>query len=280
MADPKSSFQWLLPLPIAWRLLPIIAIMATYCLALNFLPFSEHWAPPDWGREGSAATGIILGVLLVFRNNTAYERWWEGRKLWGQLVNDSRNLMLKTTIMIHSDLAGQREMARLLTAFCTSLKDHLRGRSHLRDLPGFDLETENPNHVPQFLAGRVFQLLEGWLQAGKLDSAKVWLLDQHARGLMDVCGACERIRHTPLPLSYRALFRHGIVIYMLVTPIYVVPNLQLWSIPVICFLTYFLVGIELLAEEVEEPFGRSSDNLPLERYCDTIAASIREIVPR
>ena len=95
---------------------------------------------------------------------------------------------------------------------------------------------------------------------------------------MDICGACERIRNTPLSSSYRALVRHGIAIYLAIAPFYLIEDTGLAGLPMFVLAAYFLVGIELVAEEIEEPFGPGGDNLPLERYCLTIANSVREIL--
>ena len=96
---------------------------------------------------------------------------------------------------------------------------------------------------------------------------------------MDVCGACERIKNTPLSSSYRALLRHGIALYVLVSPIYLIEDTGLRSFPLFLLAAYFLIGIEMVAEDIEEPFGTSGDNLDLDACCATIAASAREILP-
>ena len=95
---------------------------------------------------------------------------------------------------------------------------------------------------------------------------------------MEICGACEKIRNTPLPSSYRALLRHGIAIYLAVSPFYLIEDIDIAGLPMFLLAAYFLLGMELVAEEIEEPFGEGGDNLPLERYCMTIETSVREIL--
>ena len=107
---------------------------------------------------------------------------------------------------------------------------------------------------------------------------QVLWLDPHVRGLMDVCGACERILHSPIPQSYRALLRHGLVLYLVSAPWFVADQLGYWSVPAIGILTYFLLGIELTAEVVENPFGTEGDDLELASYCETIRRSLDQIV--
>ena len=101
-------------------------------------------------------------------------------------------------------------------------------------------------------------MLDGW--------SLLWL-DGHVKSLMDICGACERIRYTPLSSSYRALLRHGIALYVLISPFYLIEDIGPSSFPLFLLAAYFLLGIEMVAEEIEEPFRVSGDNLPLEHYC-------------
>ncbi len=98
----------------------------------------------------------------------------------------------------------------------------------------------------------------------------VWMLDQHARTLMDVCGVCERIRNTPLASSYRALLRGGLVLYIVLAPWSVSLEIGWWSIPVLAIGIGLLLGMELTAEAIEEPFGINGDDLPLEAFCKSI----------
>ncbi|HET6573703.1 MAG TPA: bestrophin family ion channel, partial [Fimbriiglobus sp.] len=233
---------------------------------------------PQWGGASAVLNALILGVLLNFRNREAYDRWWEARKLWGQLVNDSRNLCLKTVSLPGLSPDDCARLGRLVVGFAAAMKDHLRGSAALQRVPGFEKETAEPDHVPLYLAGRLIELLRGWRAEGKLTDYDLLLLDPHARAPMDICGACERIKTTPMPLSYRSLLRHGLVLYLLSTPWLVGDQLVWWAVPVVALLGYFLLGIELTAEDVEEPFGRDGDDLALAAYCDTIRRSVDEVL--
>lgn len=264
------------PLPV-WRRLDLAVVaLAVYTAAV--VPVLV-WTPldlPEWGGASAALNALILGVLLSFRNREAYDRWWEARKLWGQLVNDSRNLCLKAAALPGLSPEDRGRLGRLVVGFATALKDHLRGAAALHWVPGFEKETAGPAHVPLYLAGRLAELLRGWRAEGKVTDYDLLLLDPHARAAMDVCGACERIKSTPVPLSYRSLLRHGLVLYLLSTPWLVGDQLVWWAVPVVALLGYFLLGIELTAEDVEEPFGRDGDDLALAAYCDTIRRSVDE----
>ena len=222
--------------------------------------------------------GAALGLLLILRTNAGYDRWWEARKLWGQLINDSRNICLKVKSFVKVDADEHRRFGRLVVGFAVALKNHLRGGKPLQAVPGFGKETAAPEHVPLQLAEWVFAQLRAWRTGGKLTDLDALMIDQHAKALMDVSGACERIRSSPVPLSYRALLRHGTIFYLLSAPWFMSGEYGYMAVGVVAMLAYFLLGIELTAEDVEEPFGKDGDDLELTRFCETIRKSIEQIL--
>jgi putative membrane protein len=234
---------------------------------------------PDWklGVESATALGVVLGMLLVFRNNAANDRWWEARKLWGQLINDSRTLILKVRAHAAVDAAEHRQLGRLIVAFAQALQLHLRGIASLQAVPGFERTPDTPPHVPGYVAELIHQTLDRWNRQDKLDNT-IWILDVHARALMDVCGACERIRNTPLASSYRSLMRLGILFYVLVSPWPVAMEIGFWGVPELEIAFFFFLAIELTAEDVEEPFGTEKDDLPLENYCESIETFVASVL--
>jgi len=270
--------RWLLPMPIGQQTRPVVAAVIVYCLALFVIEQYYLFKPQYNAAVGTFATSVILVLLLSIHLNAAHNRWWEGRALWGSLVNASRNLCLKLRAFDGIPNGDRADLARAVAGFPHALRMHLRGDVRLQDVPGFESSADNPKHVPLYIAGLIQSALGRWHAAGKIDSVLVRVLDEHARVQMDVCGACERIRFTPLPLSLRALLRHGIVIYLIVTPLYVMGELNLWGVPVMGVVAYFLAGMEALAEDVEEPFGFGPDNLDLDAYCRTIDNSVNEVL--
>lgn len=267
------------PLPV-WRRLDVsVLVVALYSLVVELIV--EHLLPtrpPKWIGEMAVVNAVLLGVLLGFRNREAYERWWEARKLWGQLINDSRNLCLKVTTLVNPPAEERRSFAQLVVGFAVALKRHLRVGQPLQTVPGFESDPATPTHVPAHLAGRVFEQLKAWKTAGKITDMEFLALDPHTRALMDVCGACERIRSSPVPLSYRALLRHGTVLYLLSAPWFMTTEYGFWAILVVSLMAYFLLGTELTAENVEEPFGGDADDLTLTTFCETIRKSCTEVL--
>jgi putative membrane protein len=262
-------------------------VLTIYGLLVSVAVSVEQLPHIDWGAESTVLNGLVLGWLIAFRNNHAYDRWWEARKLWGQLINASRNLCLKVRTLAGVDAADKEAIGRLMIAFAEALKDHLRGRDG-SDEPAPGLEKDEPApgvekkgngvHKPSVIAGEIFDVVVRWQREGRIDGWGLLWLDEQIRALMDVCGACERIRNTPLSSSYRALLRHGIALYLAIAPFYLIEDTGFAGFPMFELAAYFLMGIELVAEEIEEPFGAGGDNLPLERYCATIRASVDEIV--
>jgi ion channel-forming bestrophin family protein len=222
--------------------------------------------------------GAVLGLLLVFRTNTAYDRWWEGRKLWGQLVNECRNFAVKIETCVRAEPRDKGEMAGRLWAFSVALKQHLRGVARLRELPTFENDAAEPEHVPAYVAAKIYDRLERWRQSEQLGGFELLFLDRHAAALLDICGGCERIRNTPISPSYRRFIRHAIGIYLLTLPWALVDQFHWWLIPIAALVGYVMIGVEVLAEDVEQPFGTGADDLKLDDLCATIGRSVGEIV--
>ena len=221
---------------------------------------------------------LVMGGLLVFRTNTAYDRWWEGRKLWGQLVNDSRNLAIKIQTCVQADRSEKQLLARRLISFSFALKGHLRDDITLQQLDGFESDLEHPQHVPAYICSTIYTQLETWRRAELLGRIELLFLDTHAAALMNICGACERIRKTPISKSWRFFIRQILAIYLLSLPWGFAEDMGIWTIPLMLFVSYFMIGMESIAEDIEQPFGYGEDDLKLDEICESIRKSVLEIV--
>jgi ion channel-forming bestrophin family protein len=251
-----------------------------YCTGAGFAAQWLSVRVVDVGSAASLVNTIILSLLMGFRNRAAYGRWWEARGLWGRLTNDSRNLAVKCAAFVPPEVLARSTVAAVLVAFPDALKRRLRDeQTRLRDLPAFEHETADPAHVPLELSRRLFAILAEWKRDGHIDGSVLWVLDAHARGLMDVCGACEKIHTTPLSPSYKGLLRTGLVLNVLAEPWLTVPEIGFWGLPVFLLFCFFLFGVELIDSIIEEPFGRERDELDLDRYCRTIRESVTACLP-
>jgi ion channel-forming bestrophin family protein len=266
------------PPPIARRLWVAVLVAAGYSATVWAFHPAGGLLQPLWSSQFALFNTAIIGLLVSFRTKIAYDRWWEGRVLWGALVNNSRNLCLKARELAKPDAAERAKFAALVSAFAVALMRHLRGPLLLNELDDFKEDDANPNHIPAHIAGRLMTTVAAWRRADRIDGHMHQMLDAHLGSLMDVCGACERIRNTPLPGSYLSLLRHGLVIAFMFTPWALVQMLGFWVVAIQAIGVYFVFGIELTAEAVEQPFGFDGDDLTLETYCETIRASARDIL--
>jgi len=259
------------------RLLPWILGSTIYTIVVGEIIEHFPFAKIGWGGEIAVANGVILGVLLGLRNRAAYDRWWEARRLWGQLVNDSRNLAWKVRSYLPQPAIAAARFPQLLSGFAEALKNHLRGGGQLQQIAGFENSSDQPLHVPSYLAGCVIGCIAQWQKDELIDPRTMQVLDVHSRSLLDICGSCERIRNTPVSASYRTLLRLGLAMNVILAPWYTLLDFGLWCIPILLTFIFFVIGLEIVDTAVEEPFGMELDDLPLERYCQTIRESVTEI---
>jgi putative membrane protein len=233
------------------------------------------FGPSGDGVQMELINGVILGLLMTFRHRAAYERWWEARRLWGQLTNDSRNLACKLAAFVPADALVDSQVGKWIAAFPEALKRHLRGEpTRLRDLPGFEKDLAEPAHLPSYVAGRIYAIIASWNSTGLIHDTMLRVLDTNLVGLLDVCGGCERILSTPLSRSYKALLRTGIIANLLAAPWVTPLELGIWGMGGIELGSFFLLGVELVDTVIEEPFGLEHDDLNLSQYCKTIRDSV------
>jgi ion channel-forming bestrophin family protein len=265
--------------PIFGRIWVTVAALAIYAAIVEALALYIKLEVTAVGAQFQGFLGLVLGLLLAFRTNTSYDRWWEGRRLWGQLINDIRNLAIKVQTCVRASPADKQRIGVWLIDFAVALKEHLRGNARLRDLPGFrDANGFEPPHVPAYISARIYQQFEEWRQNDQLGGFELLFLDQHAASLMNVCGACERIQKSPISLSYRWFIRQSIAIYMLALPWGLMQSFGWWTVPTVAMLGYFMIGVEMIAEAVEDPFGVDEDDIMLDDLCRTIEKSVLGIL--
>lgn len=227
--------------------------------------------------------GIVLGLFLVFRTNSAYDRWWEGRKQWGSMVNSTRNLALKLNAYLsEADKENRMWFAQMIPNFVVATKEHLRQGVQVSELEFSDNTVTDKikaaAHKPNMLAGMLFSRVNSIFQQKKLAGEQFWLLDKEMKDFIDIMGACERIKYTPIPYSYSMFIKKFIFIYIVTLPFGFVTTFQYVTIPTVLLVTFVLLSIELIAEEIEDPFGRDINDLPTDDLATKIKANIKEIL--
>lgn len=225
--------------------------------------------------------GFAISMLLVFRTNTAYDRWWEGRKQWGALVNNSRNLALKLGAILE-DEEDKSFFRNMIPAYANALKDHLRNEITRIELfdndPALVEQIDHRKHIPNQIAGLLVQRIMRLHKAGKITGDQLIIINPQMQAFTDICGACERIKNTPIPYSYTVFIKKFIFIYIMTLPFGFVFNLGYLVIPVVAFIFYVLASLELIAEEIEDPFGSDENDVPTDKIAHNIEQHIHELL--
>lgn len=269
------------------RLLPRLALIGgVACLALWLRP----WWPLHAGGSRltvSAFTlmGVTLALFLGFRNTVSYERYWEGRKLWGTLLNSSRSLARQMLCFTpHPEVSeARRQFVRGVAAFAQALAHHLRGSD-----AGADLERLLPADACERLARAdnrplivllwLGKMASGLQQQGRLEMLQLQLLEAHLNTLSEVQGGCERIAGTPFPYTYRVLLTRTVSVYCLLLPFALAASIGWWTPLIACFIAYTFFALDEIGGEIEEPFGVEPNDLPLFSLSYNIEASLHEML--
>lgn len=230
--------------------------------------------------------GIALAIFLGFCNTASYDRYWEGRKLWGTVVVESRSLVRQVFTIVKeendSDLAKEKEQfTKITAAFCWTLNDQLRKKKntgHLSRLLGNKDAEQLQTHqfVPIAILRQLGEYIQQWTAAGKIDTIVAMSLNQQLNNLSNVVGSCERILNTPLPFAYHILLHRTVYIYCFLLPFGLVDVVG-WIMPVlVVFISYTFISLDAIVSEIGEPFGEEPNDLALNSICRTIEFSLFE----
>lgn len=228
--------------------------------------------------------GLPLSIFLGFRNNACYDRWWEARKLWGGLVNTTRTVARQARHVLRGDgpevIALRREITMLLVAYAHALRLHLRLQSRWEDLDPFlddaDLATvKAARNRPQAVLDLLSLRLRRALDMGALDPLHLPHLDQGLVGLTDIQGACERIKNTPVPVTYSELTHHIVGLYVLFLPFGLFHTLGAVTPIVTVTVAYCFLGLDAVGTQIENPFEEDPNDLPLAQLSRLIENDLR-----
>lgn len=227
--------------------------------------------------------GVILSIFLVFRTNSAYDRWWEGRKQWGALVNHTRNMAIYVNTMFPKDDQDvRRYFAKHISNFCLALVEHLRDGTQLDKLIYLSeadiAEYGEKGHVPNHISMQIFDRMAEGHRKGELNEGDYINIKAQHQALLDILGACERIKKTPIPFSYAVYLKIFITAYGLMLPFALITTFSFGTIPLVMFIFFALLGVELLGEEIEDPFGLDCNDLPTGDIAHTIKTNVFEIL--
>lgn len=264
------------------QLLPLMIFIGIYCAIIRFLEI-EYW---DLGSDSLVKNislmhgmlGFVISLLLAYRTNTAYDRWWEGRKMWGALVNNSRNLALKLSVILEHE-PDKQFFRKVIPAYASILSKHLSNEeSALVLFEGLDLRIDHQKHKPNQVAKMLFTKVNDLYVSKKLTGDQLIVINSELQSFTDICGACERIKNTPIPYSYSAFIKKFIFFYIMTLPFGYVFSLGYLAIPVVVFIFYVLASLELIAEEIEDPFGLDANDLPTAKMAANIKKQVEDLI--
>lgn len=268
------------------RLWPSIAFMgvftAGFCyLIIAFLKMDYHQFAGTTAVH--SLLGIVLGLFLVFRTNSAYDRWWEGRRLWGGLVNSTRNLAIKLHAYVSPEAHEHRVwFAAMISNFVFAVKEHLRFGVQFDQLEAVDdkfIESLKAHkHRPNRIVSMMYERVNMLYKNGQVSGDQLINLDKELKDFIDLMGACERIKNTPIPYSYTMYIKKFIFSYIVTLPLGFISTFGYFTIPTVMFITYILLSVELIAEEIEDPFGKDLNDLPTDELSQKIKENVKEIL--
>lgn len=262
----------------------VLLVFALFCTVVVFLELRyEKMYVFSNTIQIHSLLGFVIGLLLVFRTNSAYDRWWEGRKIWGALVNNSRNFAIK----IHAILPPEEQESRalyktLIPNYVFAMKEHLREGVNLDELEDnkfiSHLKLSKADHIPNLIALRMYQCMHELYRKKTISGDQLITIDRELNAFTDIIGACERIKNTPIPFSYNLFLKKFIFAYTLTLPFGLAYDLHYWTVPICTFILYIFGSLELLAEEIEDPFGTDTNDLNTQGISEKIRSNVREIL--
>lgn len=281
--DPKSwSLLLMVKGALLRKLIPGMLIIGTISVILCYLHLKEQISFLVMSNALPGYMGAALGLLLVFRNNTAYEKWWEARKEVGGLVNVSRNLAISINGFLDKNNPEKIKIANLIASFAFVMKGHLRNNVKMSEVHVLEQDNyaiiEKSEHKPAAIANIIMSKIEAlWKDKHVSDVQQIVLVNQ-VTTMVDIVGKCERIKNTPIPIAYAFLLKFFIVVYVMILPFGLLDELQWWSVPLSLILYYIMMSIVITAEEIEDPFGKDLNDLPMDEIAGNIRKNVMEIV--
>lgn len=233
--------------------------------------------------------GVALGIFLGFRNNASYDKFWEGRKLWGALVNTSRSLTRQACFMLNS-IPDSMEVQHLrvvvvkrLIAFAHSLRCHLRNEDPEKEIKKFlspeDLtKVLESTHRPLTILHQLGSDIAYARDRHWLDKFSFPFMDANLNELSNILGSCERIKNTPIPFSYSVLIHRIVASYCFLLPFGLVEKIGILTPLVVFMISFAFFELDAIGDEIENPFGLQPNDLPLTAISKNIEINLLELI--
>ncbi len=227
--------------------------------------------------------GTVLGLLLVFRTNTAYDRWWSGRILLSDLMNSNRAMAIKLNAYLTAlDTINRKFFAHMMSNHAFAMKENLRQGIHWDEIEEVDAEIlqrlKKCYHVPNEIITIVNERITELYRAGLFTDPQVLELTKHTDNASNVNGSCERIRTSPVPFSYNVHLKKFMIFFAVICPFGFIHELNYWSVLIVMLIVYALAGLDAIGEEIEDPFGQDENDLPIDKICKQNRSSLNTIL--
>ena len=285
IAEQQNWFGFIFQLH--FSVIPVIFPRVLLFIVLSLIISQLYYLqlPVTLPSQTSIVSSLVLGLLLVFRTNTAYERFWEGRKLWGILINTVRNLAREIWVGItektSQDKPTKIAIMRLLVAFAIATKLHLRSEPIDRELAEL-MSSERyeqlklKNNPPLEIALWIGDYIKKQADRDRIEMSYLLSMLQLLQTMVDVLGGCERILKTPIPLAYSIHLKQLLFLYCCCLPSQLVSEFGWGTAIVVGIISFTVFGIEAIGLEIENPFGHDPNDLPLDSICQTMKININE----
>ncbi|MEJ5048267.1 bestrophin family ion channel [Chryseobacterium culicis] len=262
-----------------------LSIITLFSLAIYFFKgkifdYKVHLNPTIF-----TLIGLALAIFMGFCNSASYDRFWEGRKLWGLLVIETRSLTRQILSLVNDSSpevkVEKEKIIKLISAFSWALNFQLRdnsGTEHLERLlsPEQLEQVKNKKFIPSIILGFIADWLNEQNKKGNIDTIVMTSMDHQLNQFSNISGGCERIYNTPLPFAYSVLLHRTVYLYCFWLPFGLVDSLG-WMMPMIVLLiSYTFIALDAIIQEIGEPFGEEENDLALNSICRTIEFSIFE----
>ncbi|WEI21283.1 bestrophin family protein [Acinetobacter bereziniae] len=269
--DKSNSFALLF----AWhgtilpKVLPALAFVVLISTILVYLSSHHYFTFPAVPAIGFTVFGIILSIFLSFRNTACYDRWWEGRKLWGALIATSRHISRDSHVL--PEQQRQVLMYRVMLFTCL-LRNRLRNQNQAIEFYKNKVALDDsifdqlPHHInaSQYVLEQIQKSLVLSLHQGEISDIIYQGLNQHIVALGNIQAGCDRILSTPLPYSYSVLLHRTVYCFCLILPFSLEASLGIWTPVIVSLIAYLFLGLDALSAQLEEPFGLQENDLPLD----------------
>ena len=254
-----------------------IGVRVCICVGWSFVVAAVHMSgrPLAIPPLVHSQLGVALGLPLVFRTNASYDRYWEGRRLWGGIVNECRNLIRGASVHLSDNPELLRQLTGWTAMFPWAAMSVLRGDTRLgpvaEQLPPAEAAlVRSAQHPAIHVARKMTACLDRARRDGITSDYLHVMLDNNVHLLVGYLGGCERIRKTPLPFAYVVHLRRALFLYCLTMPFALVESFGWVTVPAVLFVAYTFFGIEEIGVEIEGPFGNDANDLPMQEICETI----------